>query len=98
MGSPSVTRDLKIVDCRFCKYYQPEGRRGGHCDLLCVPMPGQLKACRFAIPPFQQTLSEPIAPLPKKLPLTPEVLREEIPASYVEVAYLNDLPKLSPSS
>lgn len=38
--------------CRHCRFYQPEGRRGGHCEQLGVPVRGGWKACSLAIPPF----------------------------------------------
>jgi hypothetical protein len=38
--------------CRYCQYYQPEGRRGGVCRQLGVPVEGRWKACTLAIPAF----------------------------------------------
>ncbi|MEC4811866.1 MAG: hypothetical protein SAK29_01070 [Scytonema sp. PMC 1069.18] len=38
--------------CRYCRYYQPEGRRGGVCHQLGAPVRGHWKACSFALPPF----------------------------------------------
>ncbi len=38
--------------CRHCRFYQPEGRRGGHCSQLDAPVRGSWKACSLAIPPF----------------------------------------------
>jgi hypothetical protein len=38
--------------CRHCRYYIPEGRRGGHCQQLNVAVQGGWKACSLAIPPF----------------------------------------------
>jgi hypothetical protein len=38
--------------CRYCRYYQPEGRRGGACQQLGVSVEGQWKACALALPPF----------------------------------------------
>lgn len=38
--------------CRYCRFYQPEGRRGGHCQQLGAPVRGSWKACSLAIPPF----------------------------------------------
>jgi hypothetical protein len=40
------------VFCRACRYYQPEGRRGGLCELLNVNVEGGWEACALAIPPF----------------------------------------------
>lgn len=38
--------------CRSCRYYTPEGRRGGHCQQLGVPVRGSWEACSLAIPAF----------------------------------------------
>ena len=38
--------------CRSCRYYTPEGRRGGNCQQLGVPVRGVWKACSLALPPF----------------------------------------------
>lgn len=38
--------------CRYCRYYQPEGRRGGICQQLGVPVKACWKSCAMAIPPF----------------------------------------------
>lgn len=39
--------------CRLCQYYQPDGRRGGRCELLSgVPVQGSWQACALSIPAF----------------------------------------------
>ncbi|WP_421655433.1 hypothetical protein [Leptothermofonsia sp. ETS-13] len=38
--------------CRHCRYYLPEGRRGGHCQQLNAAVQGGWKACSLVIPPF----------------------------------------------
>jgi hypothetical protein len=38
--------------CRHCRYYVPEGRRGGHCRQLNVAVQSAWKACTLALPPF----------------------------------------------
>ncbi|PSB03495.1 hypothetical protein C7B69_26385 [filamentous cyanobacterium Phorm 46] len=38
--------------CRHCRHYTPEGRRGGVCDLLSVPVQSQWKACSLAVSAF----------------------------------------------
>lgn len=38
--------------CQFCRYYQIEGRRGGTCQQLGVPVKANWKACSLALPPF----------------------------------------------
>ncbi len=38
--------------CRHCRHYTPEGRRGGHCQRLSVPVLSQWQACSLAIPAF----------------------------------------------
>lgn len=41
--------------CRFCRNYKPEGRRGGSCELLGVPVDSNWEACNLASPPFEST-------------------------------------------
>ncbi len=41
--------------CRYCRYYQPEGRRGGMCQQLGVPVQANWKACSLAVPPFDSS-------------------------------------------
>lgn len=38
--------------CRYCRHYCVEGRRGGMCQQLGVPVRGSWKACALALPPF----------------------------------------------
>lgn len=44
--------NLPTSACRYCRYYQPEGRRGGCCQILGAPVQGKWKACAVAIPAF----------------------------------------------
>ncbi|NJL81149.1 MAG: hypothetical protein HC836_25425 [Richelia sp. RM2_1_2] len=38
--------------CRNCRYFSPEGRRGGVCQQLGAPVRGSWKACSLAASPF----------------------------------------------
>jgi hypothetical protein len=38
--------------CRYCRHYQPEGRRGGICQQLSAPVQACWKACSLAVPAF----------------------------------------------
>jgi hypothetical protein len=44
--------------CRHCRFYRAEGRRGGHCGQLEVPVQGSWKACPLAVAPFNSTWKE----------------------------------------
>lgn len=44
------------LNCRHCRYYQPEGRRGGSCLKLGVSVLSNWKACLLASPPFASPL------------------------------------------
>lgn len=44
--------------CRYCNSYQPQGRRGGMCEQLGVPVQAQWKSCNFAKSPFDSPLEE----------------------------------------
>ena len=43
--------------CCFCRYFQLEGYRWGHCKILNVPVKGNCPACSIAEPFF--SLSPP---------------------------------------
>lgn len=51
-------RNFLTSACRFCRSYRPEGRRGGDCKRLGVPVQGSWEACAFAAPPFGTTLEK----------------------------------------
>lgn len=46
------TLNFPTSACRLCRYYQPEGRRGGVCQQLGVPVRGSWSSCSLALPPF----------------------------------------------
>ncbi|MCU0570619.1 MAG: hypothetical protein MUF49_29090 [Oculatellaceae cyanobacterium Prado106] len=41
-----------ISSCKHCQFYRAEGRRGGNCQQLGVPVQGTWKICPLAVPPF----------------------------------------------
>lgn len=41
--------------CKFCQYYRFEGRRGGTCQLLNVPVAPTDLGCRRGVPLFSTT-------------------------------------------
>ncbi len=49
------TSNFLTSSCRFCRYYQTEGRRGGMCQQLGVPVRAEWKACSLAAAPFTPT-------------------------------------------
>ena len=38
--------------CRYCRFYQPEGLRGGNCQQLGVSVHSDWTACQLALPAF----------------------------------------------
>ncbi|MEA5616764.1 hypothetical protein VB711_02760 [Cronbergia sp. UHCC 0137] len=38
--------------CKYCRHYQPEGRRGGTCSKLGAPVQATWKACPLVLPAF----------------------------------------------
>lgn len=40
------------IACRHCRYFVPEGRRGGSCQLLDAFVQGKWQACSLSIPFF----------------------------------------------
>ncbi len=51
-------RNFPTSSCRYCRFYESEGRRGGSCQILGVPVQSSWKACDFASPPFETTLKK----------------------------------------
>ncbi|MFK8183213.1 MAG: hypothetical protein AB8B99_07545 [Phormidesmis sp.] len=43
----------EISRCGLCRFYAHEGRRGGTCAQLGVPVSSQWKACCLVVSPFQ---------------------------------------------
>lgn len=46
------TANAASLACRHCRFYLPEGRRGGNCERLSAPVQSHWKACTLALPPF----------------------------------------------
>lgn len=44
--------------CRHCRFYQPQGRRGGTCQKLSVSVDGKWKACMLSSIPFENTIKK----------------------------------------
>lgn len=78
--------NLLASACRWCQHYTPEGRRGGLCDQLHVPVQGSWKACPLAIPAF--------APSWEKLDITIP-LNQTNPR--LREVYICDLPNIAPT-
>lgn len=54
--------------CRHCRNFQPEGRRGGQCEQLGVPVHGSWPACSLVILPFAPTweVADPLVGIASK--------------------------------
>ncbi len=46
------TANFLTSSCRYCRYFQTEGRRGGTCQQLGVRVESNWKACVLATHPF----------------------------------------------
>ena len=42
-----------VTACQLCQHYSPEGRRGGYCGKLDVPVLSKWEACSLAAHPFE---------------------------------------------
>jgi hypothetical protein len=47
------TDNVLTSSCRHCRFYDPEGRRGGMCQQLGVPVQAKWTACSLAASPFK---------------------------------------------
>ena len=73
------TANFLTSSCRHCRYYQSQGRRGGICQKLSVPVQAHWKACTLAASPFNSLWEdlEKIVDLEKALSLP--YLSAEVP-------------------
>ncbi len=69
--------------CRYCRSYQPQGRRGGMCHKLGVEVQSQWKSCALAKPIFDPSWNDlgELMLLEKSFCLECETERENIPSS-----------------
>ncbi|MBW4485194.1 MAG: hypothetical protein KME14_21875 [Tildeniella torsiva UHER 1998/13D] len=66
----------RVSSCSRCRFYTPEGRRGGQCSQLGVPVESRWEPCSLAVPVFAPPLvvMKPLDFLPQPLELSfPEV-------------------------
>jgi hypothetical protein len=69
----------RVLSCSRCRFYAPEGRRGGQCSQLGVPVESRWAPCSLAVPVFAPPLvtMKPLDFLPQPLDLGfAEVSRE----------------------
>lgn len=84
--------------CRYCRYYSPEGRRGGMCQLLGAQVQGSWNACHLAIPAFAPSWEnlEQMMKLPDAQPVASDSrvscgLNEPFLASSKQKVHSNDV-------
>jgi hypothetical protein len=54
--SSLISPAAQVSTCRYCRSYQVEGRRGGHCNKLNVTVQSRWSACSLAEPTFMRKL------------------------------------------
>lgn len=86
--------------CKYCRHYQPEGRRGGMCQKLSAPVQSGWKACSLAIPAFAPTWEslEDAWSLPLPKPIVPILPVAANINSDLENLEFNTIPETSVSS
>jgi hypothetical protein len=47
------------LTCRFCRHYDPVGRRGGNCQKLQASVEAAWSACTLAVPAFNRDWKSP---------------------------------------
>jgi hypothetical protein len=47
-----LTSEIATAVCRNCRFYEPNGHRGGVCSQFQVPVSGSWSTCRLAMPAF----------------------------------------------
>lgn len=69
----------RVSSCSRCRFYTPQGRRGGQCSQLGVPVESRWTPCSLAVPVFAPPVvaMRPLDFLPQPLELSfPEVCLE----------------------
>lgn len=85
--------------CRSCRYYQPEGRRGGMCEILGATVQANWKACALALPAFAPSWEylEEMMLLRDKTPILSNVCKLEYDLnSAAQISSLTPEPKKQP--
>jgi hypothetical protein len=61
----------RVSSCSRCRFYAPEGRRGGQCSQLGVPVESRWSPCSLAVPVFATPIvaMKPLDFLPQPLDL-----------------------------
>ena len=80
--------------CRYCRYYQPQGRRGGMCEKLSAPVQGVWKACPLALAAFApswETLEDAWS-LPVARPICSAAQTLPTDLDHLTVASVEDTP------
>jgi hypothetical protein len=47
-----LTSEIATAVCRNCRFYEPNGHRGGVCSQFQVPVSGSWSTCKLAMPAF----------------------------------------------
>lgn len=84
--------------CRFCRHYQPEGRRGGSCQVLGVPVESSWEACVLSSPAFDVTLENIEKSLEDILHLENSLLETSLKLNDFNQSASQETSKYSPES
>ena len=68
-------QNLVPSTCQNCRYYKPQGRRGGLCQMMQVPVQSQWESCCFAAKPFTEPWDTLIS---QDLNYTPEIIQDQV--------------------
>jgi len=85
------------VVCRHCRYYSPEGRRGGVCEKLMTAVESNWKACSLALSPFAPSW-ENLNSMVMWHQKVDETLEVVLPVTYPYTDYKNQRGLLSDST
>ncbi|PMB04661.1 hypothetical protein CEN45_04090 [Fischerella thermalis CCMEE 5198] len=82
--------------CKYCRYYQPEGRRGGMCQQLGAPVQASWKACSLALPPFAPSWEklEDVWSLPDATPVLISEINKTVTLTEEVVSCTSEQPKV----
>lgn len=94
LNHPMKNQNSSAFACRHCRHFRHEGRRGGICQRLDVPVRGDWKPCPLMIPSFATAWQE----LEEMLPLEIDRLDPVFPHSTPVLPVSGSAPILASAS
>jgi len=74
-----------VSSCRHCLFYEMQGRRGGQCRQLGVPVKGCWRSCSLALSPFASQNWQDLERIVVLNPPVLELAKHELAKQTIEI-------------